>query len=91
MKILSRDLICTKFLGATDFKGGRVVAYQGTHRVVTSWDYSCSVMENHARAALMLWRDHKDTAELGNARMEALLLPETCPYAYAFVAVEAVS
>ena len=46
--------IQTKYLGPTNTKGSRIVASYAGGKVITSWDYSKDVTENHLDAALAL-------------------------------------
>ena len=54
-RLSHRVAILTKFLGPTNFRGSRVVAYTGTKlRLTVDWDHALDIDENHARAAKML-------------------------------------
>lgn len=46
--------ITTKFLGATDFRGSRIVARCQARRVTVPWDHALGVEENHQLAAQTL-------------------------------------
>jgi hypothetical protein len=46
--------IQTRFLGPTNHRGARVVAWCDAGRLVVSWDHSLSVEPNHAAAASAL-------------------------------------
>jgi hypothetical protein len=41
----------TRYLGATNYRGARVVVKAQAGRVVVSWDHALDVMENHRAAA----------------------------------------
>lgn len=43
--------ITTKYVGATNTRGSRIVASADAGRVTVSWDYALDVFENHKKAA----------------------------------------
>jgi hypothetical protein len=49
----TRQAITTKFLGATDYRGSRVVASCEARRITVPWDHAMDPQCNHA-AALQL-------------------------------------
>lgn len=85
MKIISRDLVCTKFVGPTSHRGQRVSVVQGNTRATYAWDHALDVRENHVAAALEFLRDKR--ADLGAFDLVPLLVPDASPYAYAFLVV----
>lgn len=86
MKIISRDLICTKYVGPTNHRGARVSVTQGNTRSVYTWDDALDVTENHASAARAYVE--KMRADLGPFDLVPLLVPDASPYAYAFLVVD---
>ena len=54
-RLSHRVAISTKFLGPTNSRGSRVVAFTDTHlRLTVDWDHTLDIDENHARAAKAL-------------------------------------
>lgn len=43
--------IFTKYLGPTNFRGGRIIAKCGKERTTVQWDHAIGVQENHDAAA----------------------------------------
>ncbi len=43
--------IFTKYLGPTNFRGGRIIAKCGNERTTAQWDHAIGVQENHDAAA----------------------------------------
>lgn len=85
MKIISRDLVCTKYVGPTNRHGQRVSVTQGNKRATYAWDYALDVRENHANTARAFVENIR--ADLGAFDLVPLLVPDASPYAYAFLVV----
>ena len=43
--------IFTKYLGPTNFRGGRIVAKCGNGRTIVQWNHEIGIQENHDAAA----------------------------------------
>jgi hypothetical protein len=49
-----RQAISTKYLGPTDYRGGRIKATADAGSVTLGWDHALSSLQNHAEAARAL-------------------------------------
>lgn len=78
-----RQAITTKYLGATNHRGSRVVARAQAGRITIPWDDALDVAENHLKAATALawkygWLDF--SALVGGA------MPDGAGYCFVLVA-----
>jgi hypothetical protein len=92
MKILSHDLIFTKYIGATNFKPSRIAVVKGSERSYYQWDYDFDTDDNHRSAARHFageWMKEHHEYDPKLVEVERLLVPESTGYAYAFLIVEA--
>lgn len=74
--------ITTKYLGATNYRGSRIVARAQAGRVIVSWDDALDVEPNHTAAAVALAEKYGWTERntlVGGA------LPDDTGYAFVMV------
>jgi len=85
VEIVSRDLVFTKYIPPTNTRGARIAVKQGFTTMRVAWDDAIDVQANHAEAVFAFLREHR--ADLGAVALEPMLVPESLPYAYAFLIV----
>ena len=79
-----RQAIVTKYLGPTDRRGARVVAYANAGKLTAPWEDAWSIEDNHAYAARMLAERYEWTERY---TLAGGALPHDKGYCFILVAV----
>lgn len=74
--------ITTKFLGATNTRGNRIIAKSWNGKTTVSWDYRLEVRGNHEAAANALIADIKERTGIEWNIVAVGSLPDDSGYAF---------